>query len=82
MRFMRGGDGGLGDHYRLHAVRAHLLELAGDREGAVSEFKYAAARTTNLRERNYLTTKAAQVAADRSRSPGGKAGTRAHGGAS
>ena len=69
-----GGDGRLGDHYRLHAVRAHLLELAGNGEGAVSEFKYAAARTTNLRERNYLTTNASQVAADQSRSPGGKAG--------
>ncbi len=73
-----GGGRGLGDHYRLHAARAHLLELAGDRQGAVSEFTYAAARTTNLRERNYLTTKAAQVAANRSGSPGGKASTSTH----
>ncbi len=72
------GDGRLGDHYRLHAVRAHLLELAGDRQGAVSEFKYAAARTTNLRERNYLTTKAARATANDSRSTDAKAGTSAH----
>ena len=53
----------LGDHHRLHAVRAHLLELAGDGAGAVAEFRAAAARTTNLREQHYLTTKAARLAA-------------------
>jgi RNA polymerase sigma factor (sigma-70 family) len=57
----------LGDHHRLHAVRAHLLELAGDEELAISEFKVAAGLTTNLREQHYLTTKAAQLAADRTR---------------
>jgi predicted RNA polymerase sigma factor len=54
----------LGDHHRLHAVRAHLLELAGYRELAFSEFKVAAGLTTNLREQHYLTTKAAQLAVD------------------
>jgi predicted RNA polymerase sigma factor len=44
-------------------VRAHLLELAGDTEGAISEFRAAAARTTNVREQQYLTTKAARLAA-------------------
>jgi predicted RNA polymerase sigma factor len=53
----------LGDHHRLHSVRAHLLELAGDTEGAISEFRAAAARTTNVREQQYLTTKAARLAA-------------------
>jgi len=51
----------LGDHHRLHAVRAHLHELAGDTEAAVAEFRAAAARTTNLREQHYLTTKAARL---------------------
>ncbi len=55
----------LGDHHRLHAVRAHLLELAGDREPAISEFKVAARLTSNVREQHYLTTKAAQLGADR-----------------
>jgi RNA polymerase sigma factor (sigma-70 family) len=53
----------LGDHHRLHSVRAHLLEQAGDTAGAVAEFEAAAARTTNLRERDYLVTKAARLAA-------------------
>jgi RNA polymerase sigma factor (sigma-70 family) len=52
-------DQRLGDHHRLHAVRAHLLEIAGDTAAAIGEFTAAAARTTNLRERDYLTTKAA-----------------------
>jgi predicted RNA polymerase sigma factor len=52
----------LGDHHRLHAVRAHLHELAGDTTTAIAEFRAAAARTTNLRERHYLTTKAARLA--------------------
>ena len=56
----------LGDHHRLHSVRAHLLEQAGDTEAAIAEFRAAAARTTNLREQHYLTTKAARL----STSPG------------
>ncbi len=53
----------LGDHHRLHSVRAHLLEQGGDARGAIAEFEAAAARTTNLRERDYLVTKAARLAA-------------------
>ena len=52
----------LGDHHRLHSVRAHLLEQAGDTTTAIAEFRAAAARTTNLREQQYLTTKAARLA--------------------
>jgi predicted RNA polymerase sigma factor len=63
----------LGDHHRLHSVRAHLLEQAGERENAITEFRAAAARTTNLREQQYLTTQAARLAAG----PGsGQAGAR------
>jgi predicted RNA polymerase sigma factor len=51
----------LGDHHRLHAVRAHLLEMAGDRQAAIAEFRAAAARTTNQREQHYLTTQAARL---------------------
>jgi predicted RNA polymerase sigma factor len=57
----------LGDHHRLHSVRAHLLEQAGDTEAAMPEFRAAAARSTNLRERHYLTTRAARLAR-----PGGR----------
>jgi RNA polymerase sigma factor (sigma-70 family) len=52
----------LGDHHRLHSVRAHLLAQAGDVESAAAEFRAAAARTANLRERHYLTTQAARLA--------------------
>ena len=52
----------LGDHHRLHSVRAHLLELANDTDAAIDEFRAAAARTDNLRERQYLTAKAARLA--------------------
>jgi RNA polymerase sigma factor (sigma-70 family) len=52
----------LGDHHRLHSVRAHLLEQAGDARGAIAAFEAAAGRTTNLRERDYLVTKAARLA--------------------
>ena len=51
----------LGDHHRLHSVRAHLLEQAGDTGAAVAEFQAAAARTSNLREQRYLTTQAARL---------------------
>ncbi|HEX8705055.1 MAG TPA: RNA polymerase sigma factor [Myxococcaceae bacterium] len=48
-------------HHRLDAVRAHLLERAGDREGAVRYYRRAAERTTSTSERNYLLTHAARL---------------------
>ena len=48
-------------HYRFHAVRAHLLEQAGDKEGALADYRAAAARTTSLPEQRYLTTRAARL---------------------
>jgi predicted RNA polymerase sigma factor len=55
--------GRLAGHYRLDAVRAHLLEMAGDPEAAIAHYRAAAGRTTSLPERNYLTTRAARLAA-------------------
>jgi RNA polymerase sigma factor (sigma-70 family) len=63
LALLDGLDQRLGDHHRLHAVRAHLLEQAGDQGAAIAEFRAAAARATNLREQQYLTTKAARLAA-------------------
>jgi predicted RNA polymerase sigma factor len=56
-------DGRLAGHHRLHATRAHLLEMTGDRQGAVESYRAAADRTTSLPERHYLTTRAARLAA-------------------
>jgi predicted RNA polymerase sigma factor len=50
-----------GDH-RVDAVRAHLLELAGDRAGATAAYLAAARRTTSIAEQRYLDARAAQLA--------------------
>jgi RNA polymerase sigma factor (sigma-70 family) len=48
-------------HHRLHAIRAHLLEMAGDADAAIGEYETAASRTTSIPEQNYLTMRAAQL---------------------
>jgi RNA polymerase sigma factor (sigma-70 family) len=57
-------DGRLADHHRLDAVRAHMLELAGDLEAAVRHYRAAAAKTANLPERHYLLTRAARLSSE------------------
>ena len=52
-------------HHRLDAVRAHLLEMDGDREAAIANYRTAAGRTTGEAERNYLLTRAARLAPER-----------------
>ena len=42
------------NHHRLFAVRAHLLERAGELAAAVRDYHAAAERTTSTPERNYL----------------------------
>ena len=64
LSLLDGLDEPLGDHHRLHSVRAHLLERSGDAVAAIAEFKAAAARTTNLREQHFLTTQAARLATE------------------
>ncbi|MBV8895156.1 MAG: RNA polymerase sigma factor, partial [Acidobacteriaceae bacterium] len=54
-------DARLAGHYRLDAVRAHLLEMAGDHEAAMEHYRMAAGRTTSTPERNYLLTQAARL---------------------
>ncbi len=53
--------GRLAGHHRLDAVRAHLLEQAGDHRAAVEHYRIAAGRTTSIPERNYLLTQAARL---------------------
>ncbi|GAA3245183.1 sigma factor-like helix-turn-helix DNA-binding protein [Pseudonocardia petroleophila] len=48
------------DH-RLHAVRAHLLETAGDREGAHAAYLTAARLTMSLPQQRYLHARAARL---------------------
>ena len=57
-------DGRLAGHPRLDAVRAHLLEMAGDFAGARASYRTAARRTTSLPERRYLEGRAARARED------------------
>ena len=59
-------DARVAGHHRLAAVRAHLLELAGDHQAARASYQLAARRTTSLPERRYLQDRAARLAARRS----------------
>ncbi|HEU4732533.1 MAG TPA: DUF6596 domain-containing protein [Kofleriaceae bacterium] len=56
-------DRRLTGHHRLAAVRAHLLERAGDHAAALSHYRAAASRTTSVPERNYLIDRAARLTA-------------------
>jgi RNA polymerase sigma factor (sigma-70 family) len=56
------GDENVAEHHRVYAVRAHLLELVGDRAGARTSFEAAARRTTSLPEQRYLEGRAARLA--------------------
>ncbi len=47
--------------HRLDAVRAHLLERAGNRQAALSLYRAAAEKTTSVPERNYLVMRAARL---------------------
>jgi RNA polymerase sigma factor (sigma-70 family) len=60
MREIEAG-GRLKGHRRFDAVRGHLREMAGDRQGAIADYLSAAARTANLPERHYLLAQAARL---------------------
>jgi RNA polymerase sigma factor (sigma-70 family) len=53
--------GAMAGHHRLDAVRAHLLELAGQPAAARKGYRLAARRTTSLPERRYLESRAARL---------------------
>ncbi|MGN6867221.1 MAG: RNA polymerase sigma factor [Solirubrobacteraceae bacterium] len=55
------GDARLAGHHRVDAVRAHMLELAGDRDGAADAYRAAARLTTSLPEQRYLESRAAAL---------------------
>ncbi|MDG4826116.1 sigma-70 family RNA polymerase sigma factor [Asanoa sp. WMMD1127] len=51
----------LAGHHRVAAVRAHLLEMAGDGAGARAAYEQAARQTLSEPERAYLAARAAQT---------------------
>jgi RNA polymerase sigma factor (sigma-70 family) len=59
------GAGRLRGHHRLHAVRGHLLEMAGEFEAALEDYQAAATRTASLPERNYLLEQIARMRSHR-----------------
>jgi len=63
LRTLETDDRMAGSH-RLDAVRAHLLEMAGDYADARSSYRTAARRTTSLPEKRYLEMRAARLAAN------------------
>ena len=56
-----GDDTRMAGHHRLHAVRAHLLEQAGDRAAARDSYRRAARATASLAEQRYLESRAARL---------------------
>ena len=54
-------DGRIAGDHRFHAVRAHLLEMTGDREAARESYLSAAERTTSLPQQRYLHARAARL---------------------
>ena len=48
-------------HHRTHAVRAHLLEMAGDVTGAAESYERAARLTSSLPEQRYLNRRLQRV---------------------
>jgi len=55
-------DPALAGHHRLHAVRAHLLEDAGDPDAALVAFRLAARTTLSVPEQRYLEARADRLA--------------------
>jgi predicted RNA polymerase sigma factor len=51
-------DRALAGPYRVSAVRAHLLEMARDREGALCHYRRAARLTLSIPERRNLQSRA------------------------
>jgi predicted RNA polymerase sigma factor len=58
-------DPSLRRYHRLPAVRAHLLELAGDLDAAETEYARAAELTSSWPEQRYLVSRLARVRDDR-----------------
>ena len=58
-------DERMAGHHRLHAVRAHLLEMSGNDAAAIASYREAAHQATNEAERRYLEEQAARLTSGR-----------------
>ena len=65
LTILDGLDGSVAGSHRVAAVRAHLLELSGDTDGAIESYRAAARLTTNLAEQRHLSVQAARLRAQR-----------------
>ena len=54
-------DKQLTEDIRLYAVRAHLLEMTGEKDAARDTYRAAARRATNLAQQRYLNSQAAKL---------------------
>jgi predicted RNA polymerase sigma factor len=54
-------DGRLAGSHRVDAVRAHLLEMAGQSDAARAAYREAARRTNSRPEQRYLERRAARL---------------------
>ena len=54
-------DGRIGEDYRFHAVRAHLLEMLGRFDQAREAYEAAATRTGNLAQQRYLRSRGGRI---------------------
>ncbi|MEU8150320.1 RNA polymerase sigma factor [Nonomuraea sp. NPDC048901] len=60
-------DPRIAEDHRLHAVRAHLLEMSGDHRAARESYEAAAQRTSSLQQQRYLHAKAGALTTRRPR---------------
>ncbi|WP_433512956.1 RNA polymerase sigma factor [Nonomuraea sp. CA-143628] len=58
----------IAEDHRLHAVRAHLLEMSGDHQAARASYEAAAQRTSSLQQQRYLHAKAGALTTRTARS--------------
>jgi predicted RNA polymerase sigma factor len=56
------GDERIAQDHRFHAVRGHLLELAGDRAAALACYQAAARQAASLPQQRYLQARATRLA--------------------
>jgi predicted RNA polymerase sigma factor len=54
-------DERMANGHRLYAVRAHLLEMAGELDAAYEAYEVAGRRATSLPERRYLEARAQRL---------------------